>query len=366
MLAASPALAADKLGGNCCADLEERVAELEQYSVRKGTGKTSLTIFGELRRSIVWHDFDSSLQSPVIIDHQLNTSRESQLVVSGETYMNENLKAGFKLSIALGDDVFGDTELSTRENYLWIGVKGLGKVKWGTSNTAVTDLLAGTLSEGANNVAPLGSVIPLFQVLAIQGPFDIVNPFDDRPEDGVHFVSDDLGGIRLFGTWDLEDESWSAALRYAGEFGAIRIAGTIGYRDETQAAVGDGTMWGGSGSIMHTPSGLFLDGAYGQYDGDIQANPVLGPPIEVLTGAEITYYGGRIGIDAKTQFGKTTIFGEYSVFEITGLDDSKVYGGGVNVNMGAANVFGGIRIIDAPSFFSDEEMIGTAGISIKF
>jgi len=39
----TPAVAAD-LGGDCCADLEERVAELEATTVRKGNRKVSLTI----------------------------------------------------------------------------------------------------------------------------------------------------------------------------------------------------------------------------------------------------------------------------------------------------------------------------------
>jgi hypothetical protein len=39
------AKAAD-LGGNCCADLEERVAELEATTARKGNRKVSLTLSG--------------------------------------------------------------------------------------------------------------------------------------------------------------------------------------------------------------------------------------------------------------------------------------------------------------------------------
>ena len=42
---ATPARAAD-LGGDCCADLEERVAELEATTVRKGNKKVSVTISG--------------------------------------------------------------------------------------------------------------------------------------------------------------------------------------------------------------------------------------------------------------------------------------------------------------------------------
>jgi hypothetical protein len=42
MMGASPAKAAD-LGSDCCADLEERVAELEATTVRKGNKNVSVT-----------------------------------------------------------------------------------------------------------------------------------------------------------------------------------------------------------------------------------------------------------------------------------------------------------------------------------
>src|SRR6266853_6962482 len=49
------ARAAD-LGGNCCADLEERVAELEATTARKGNRKMSLTITGQVNRMILYWD----------------------------------------------------------------------------------------------------------------------------------------------------------------------------------------------------------------------------------------------------------------------------------------------------------------------
>ncbi len=44
-LTTGSASAAD-LGGNCCADLEERIAELEATTARKGNRKVSLTVSG--------------------------------------------------------------------------------------------------------------------------------------------------------------------------------------------------------------------------------------------------------------------------------------------------------------------------------
>ncbi len=47
------ARAAD-LGGDCCADLEERVAELEATTVRKGNRKVSLTITGRVAATMTY------------------------------------------------------------------------------------------------------------------------------------------------------------------------------------------------------------------------------------------------------------------------------------------------------------------------
>src|SRR5512145_3421807 len=55
-LSAGSASAAD-LGGNCCADLEERVAELEATTARKGNRKVSLTVYGWVNKGVLyWND----------------------------------------------------------------------------------------------------------------------------------------------------------------------------------------------------------------------------------------------------------------------------------------------------------------------
>jgi hypothetical protein len=53
LFAATPVSSAD-LGGDCCADLEERVAELEATTARKGNRKVSLTVSGWVNESVVW------------------------------------------------------------------------------------------------------------------------------------------------------------------------------------------------------------------------------------------------------------------------------------------------------------------------
>ena len=53
---AMPSAKAADLGGDCCADLEERVAELEATTARKGNRKMSLTITGQVNRMIMFWD----------------------------------------------------------------------------------------------------------------------------------------------------------------------------------------------------------------------------------------------------------------------------------------------------------------------
>ena len=70
---AAPVKAAD-LGGNCCADLEERVAELEATTVRKGNKLMSLTLSGHVNRGMMWYD-DGSMTGVRSFDNIMSHSR---------------------------------------------------------------------------------------------------------------------------------------------------------------------------------------------------------------------------------------------------------------------------------------------------
>ena len=89
------ARAAD-LGGNCCADLEERVAELEATTARKGNRKMSLTITGQLNRLIMAWDDGHSRGIYYGIDSVNTSSRFSFL---GEAAATPWLKFGFEIML---------------------------------------------------------------------------------------------------------------------------------------------------------------------------------------------------------------------------------------------------------------------------
>src|SRR6187431_1446271 len=89
-----PAVAAD-LGGDCCADLEERVAELEATTVRKGNKKVKVELYGRVNRVInFWNDgAESNVYS---LNSSYNTSRFG---VRGKGKMSDDWSSGFVIEI---------------------------------------------------------------------------------------------------------------------------------------------------------------------------------------------------------------------------------------------------------------------------
>jgi len=103
------ARAAD-LGGNCCADLEERIAELEATTARKGNRKMSLTITGQIHRMIMIWDDGRDRAAYYGIDNINSSSRFSFL---GEASASPWLKFGFEIMIEADG-----TSASSRVNQL--------------------------------------------------------------------------------------------------------------------------------------------------------------------------------------------------------------------------------------------------------
>ena len=77
---ATNASAAD-LGGNCCADLEERIAELEATTARKGNRKVSLTVSGWVGQQVMFWD-DGREKNTYVTD--LGTTLASHVKFTGQ------------------------------------------------------------------------------------------------------------------------------------------------------------------------------------------------------------------------------------------------------------------------------------------
>ncbi len=88
--AGGPVEAAD-LGGDCCADLEERVAELEATTVRKGNKKVKVELYGRMNRVInFWND--GAEQNAYVLNNSYNTSRFG---IRGKAKVSDDWSAGF-------------------------------------------------------------------------------------------------------------------------------------------------------------------------------------------------------------------------------------------------------------------------------
>ncbi|MEL6298254.1 MAG: hypothetical protein AAFQ45_06765 [Pseudomonadota bacterium] len=325
-------------GGNCCADLEERVAELEATTARKGNRVMSLTISGQVGAQVIWHDSDAEdayRADEITIDGD-EGEYTSSLTFSGEAKVSSDLAIGFKMDF----DVDDDTTVATDDLFLFVRSATLGAVQLGRIDAA---------SDGVHAIS-LGGVIGQMSATEagafVGDGFLLPTNFDgDDADPGIKYISPTIAGFIFSASFqnaavatDEEDERWSVALRYAGEFGPIRIAAGIGYEEQDDAIddnsiLVEDTEWVVAGSIMHTPTGLFLNAAYGEFERD-----------SAVATEEIEDSGWSITAGIEQKFfavGKTSIYGKFQ------RRDRDLNGGDV-VSLTSDNFgFGIIQDVDA-------------------
>ncbi len=157
---AEPAQAAD-LGGDCCADLEERIAELEATTARKGNRKVSLTISGYIAQELTW--WDDGEESNAYL-HGLGPTQATNVRFGGQAQISPGWTAGFLMRIQnLSDDPFGrlpngdamnqndpnlNRGLNTQMAYWYIQNKDLGKISVGRMAHAGKSTAMGTDQSG--------------------------------------------------------------------------------------------------------------------------------------------------------------------------------------------------------------------------
>src|SRR3954447_24978241 len=81
------------LGGNCCIDLEERVAELEATTARKGTRKMGLSLYGQVSETILFWD-DGAERNVYVVE---NNAFKNKFGAMGSAKIAGDWSAGFKL-----------------------------------------------------------------------------------------------------------------------------------------------------------------------------------------------------------------------------------------------------------------------------
>jgi hypothetical protein len=386
LFGASSAKAAD-LGGDCCADLEERVAELEATTVRKGNRKVSVTLSGFVGHNVMW--WDDGHQSDVYFGDGGNYFSRFRFV--GTAKISPTVTAGFLYEFGIDNNRIGNATQQNggddlpinqggafpvvtqngrndvlRDSTVWLRHSQLGMIKVGHGSTSTDNLvlidLAGMNGAGTPD---LGLYMGGFRLRSTAGVFQGANltwgraltgteSWDTSRRNHVMYEAPTIAGFTLQAAV-AEDNYWDVALRYAGEFGGFRLAFGIGYQEDSEfnnPANGTSIVAGsnsvactslcdvktqevkGSASLLHVPTGLFVTGSGGQrqLDGALTA----GVP-------DLTYWHVAAGVSQNFfGFGKTVLFGEYGEHKgglaqtdflvgATGTD-SKVTNWGLGVN----------------------------------
>ncbi len=388
----TPAIAAD-LGGDCCADLEERVAELEATTARKGNRKVSLTVSGQVNELVYWWD-DGHESNAYVGTSGFSSSRFRFL---GSAQINADWSAGYLMEIEVvsaqvnkNDQDFDDGEIATkvRHSMWYLQSKTLGKISVGHTSHAADDItssiclggVCGTASQGNIDGAPgmglfFTSTDRLSTLFAV-GDVDRANV--------IRYDTPSIAGFVLSADWG-EDDMWSVALRYAGEFNGIKIAAAVGYFEDhdcngstgnkcTSSSSGDWKYGDyneirASGAIIHTPTGLFAEGGYVRREFDDVSN------------ADLNYWFVRAGIYQRfIALGKTSLSGEYGSVSNDAFDIGGAAGYGVDLSKGdhyginlvqdidsaAMNVFIGWRRIETDSHYVDSIDTIYSGARIQF
>lgn len=343
-VASTSAMAAD-LGGNCCADLEERVAELEATAARKGNRKVSLTVSGWVNEAVLF--WDDGVESNIYQGTNLVAQTRFRFV--GNAKINADWSAGYLLELgAVGsaldalnsatDDA--GTGVAVRHSAWWLQSKQLGKLWVGQTSTAtdaITEINLANLGhfEGQN----VGSMVGGFQARTAGGGFgprinvfmgggnagggaarDAAQLGEGNRQNVVKYESPTFAGFTM-STSAGEDDMWDVALRYAGEFSGFKVAAGIGYQqwtdgnnDERNCVAGvasdrDCSQIGMSGSVMHVATGLFVHGVYGMRMDDnviVAGQDDTSTQWLVMAGIEQNFFG----------IGKTTVYGLYQNWDV--------------------------------------------------
>src|SRR5215475_12407764 len=374
---AMPSAKAADLGGDCCADLEERVAELEATTARKGNRKMSLTITGQVHRVVTWYDDSKTSTTYYGLD---NTNSSSRFIFNGSAKVTPKVSMGFEIMIEIEaggtsskvsqfdedgkltafipnvnssgppvvntgipsfnahntDAYFGDA----RRVAWWIEHADLGRLtvgRWESAGVLGTIDLTGHIFLPAS-----ASFILLNGGFFIRGPngqvytttwANIGDPASNNPgrTELVRYDSPSWHGFIYSASVAEAGDYWGTMLRYANEFQGFRLAGTVGYERITDVAtpgvvdpaavnyVGnkpDITVWGFALSAMHVPTGLFVQGHYNHAD---YGNNIVGA---------VSGYWGQASTNAKPAdqwliqagisknwfgYGNTSVYGEYGV-----------------------------------------------------
>ncbi|WP_072374946.1 hypothetical protein [Hyphomicrobium sp. NDB2Meth4] len=267
-LSAGSASAAD-LGGNCCADLEERIAELEATTARKGNRKVSLTISGWVGEQVMWWD-DGGEQNVYVTG--LGSTLASHFKFTGQATISPGWSAGYVIHVeAMDSDSLtinqysqhnpsalqpnnlssGAYSVQLLQSYWFLKSDHLGKIGVGLQSSASDN--AAILVDGSGSLVPANWVMFDYNGFALRNSTSgALTQFNwqqfggfcyggggaggdcfGAPRDSVRYDSPTFAGFSFSAAWG-EDDFWDVAARYSGEFNGFKLAAAAAYTQFSQ------------------------------------------------------------------------------------------------------------------------------------
>lgn len=329
---------------DCCADIEERIADLEATTARKGNRKVKLAISGYVAQEITW--WDDGGESNVYL-HGLGPTQSTHVKFNGEAEIAPGWKAGYLMRIQnLQDNPFGRSGVAAMDqdssafsqglnlqmSYWYVESKALGTVSVGKlapaaksaamftdkSGTQIIDnytFLDGFpqfIVRSGGNLSPSGLTWGQLAFCYSQS-VPLGGDCDGLVMNAIRYDTPLIGGFSASASWG-QDDDWQIAARYAGEISGFKVLVGVGYSGSTDEKLAvslptliekDSNYFQAGGYAQHLATGLFVHGAYGREDngGTVLAGGITPPDSE--------HWYVKAGIrKAWSSLGATVVYGD--------------------------------------------------------
>ncbi len=382
---ATSASAAD-LGGKCGADLEERIAELEATTARKGNRKVSLTVSGFVAQQVMF--WDDGIESNVYITDTGSVSIGTHVKFTGQATIAPGYTAGYVMKIeAIQNDSllvdqnndnglssnamavvanggngalgFNNSALAVESSYWFVKSDQLGRVSLGKQSSAADN--QAILPDGSGSLVVANYVmydVNAFQIRTtaggnvtnwgsiascapLNGGGGVAGDCDGYPSNNIRYDTPVFAGFSMSASWG-EDDMWAISGRYSGEFNGVKVAVAAAYNQSTdENGPGnllevngpgfDASAFQVGGYVEHVPTGLFLYAAFASENIDTPGN--LKPE------GDMFYVKGGLRTRVNS-LGHSVFYAEYSekddmmstrTFDTLGITSSELQQFGVGV-----------------------------------
>ncbi len=396
--ASLPARAAD-LGGDCCNDLEERVAALESTTVRKGNKKVNLTISGRVHANLMaWQDnfgvtdpgFGGTVNFP--FDHLSDVyfgnsaNNESRVVFDGDSKVSSDVTAGFEMTLKL-KPAGTNSQISHQSGntlvpdvtYVFLRSERLGELRLGSMFSASDDAyyvdfgapgvvggVAGQRFVGDFMLRDTGLPGTLTDITYAHVLYELSDSLENR----LMYISPTVGGF-TFKADIGGDDTASVGLGYSVTHGRWNVSFGAGYQVSRR---GDGDSINGgqatqldsaatqvlatetsrdlglSASIFDSGSGLFLTGQYSVAYADVTGRQ------------DATNWYGRAGWTKDVSgMGATTIDVQYERTDNLLQNDTSAHLWGIGIDQAIDAVASNVYVHYQHNSFDTTDVVINAG-----